>query len=125
MTLFEQTDLVLAQYANQLAGRSIAFDKFIYDIVDLSLLNGGVFLAAFWWLWFEAGESGVHAQRRNVRCGRTSGGHCRGRYAEQTLQVLAVQKSLDQKREEISLLLATTLQVAWSCKRTLQRLRTR
>ena len=23
-------------------------------------------LAAYWWLWFEADESGVHAQRRNV-----------------------------------------------------------
>jgi membrane-associated phospholipid phosphatase len=31
-----------------------------------SLLNGGVFLAAFWWLWFEADKSGGHAQRRNV-----------------------------------------------------------
>ena len=66
MTLFEQTDRALALYANQFAGRSIALDKFVYDILDTSLLNGGVFLAAYWWLWFEADESGVYTQRRNV-----------------------------------------------------------
>ena len=66
MTLFEQTDRILALHANQLAGRSIVLDKFVYDIADLSLPNGGVFLAAYWWLWFEADESGVYSQRRNV-----------------------------------------------------------
>jgi len=66
MTPFEQSDRALALYANQFAGRSIVLDKFVYDILDTSLLNGGVFLAAYWWLWFEADESGVHAQRRNV-----------------------------------------------------------
>jgi undecaprenyl-diphosphatase len=66
MTLFEQTDRALGLYANQFAGRSIVLDRFVYDILDTSLLNGGVFLAAYWWLWFEADESGVYAQRRNV-----------------------------------------------------------
>ena len=66
MTLIEQIDRALALYANQFAGRSIVLDKFVYDILDTSLLNGGVFLAAYWWLWFEADESGVPAQRRNV-----------------------------------------------------------
>ncbi len=66
MTLFEQTDRALTQYANQLVGRSTVLDKFVYDIADSSLLNGGVFLAAFWWLWFETDQSGVYAQRRNV-----------------------------------------------------------
>ena len=66
MTLLEQSDGALALYANQFAGRSIVLDKFVYDVADTSLLNGGVFLAAYWWLWFEADESGVHAQRRNV-----------------------------------------------------------
>jgi hypothetical protein len=66
MSLFGQTDRALTLYANQFAGRSIVLDKCVYDILDTSLLNGGVFLAAYWWLWFEADESGVHAQRRNV-----------------------------------------------------------
>jgi len=66
VTLIEQIDRALALYANQFAGRSIVLDKCMYDILDTSLLNGGVFLAAYWWLWFEADESGVPAQRRNV-----------------------------------------------------------
>jgi undecaprenyl-diphosphatase len=66
MTPFEQTDRALTLCANQFAGRSIVLDKFVYDTLDTSLLNGGVFLAAYWWLWFEADESGVHTQRRNV-----------------------------------------------------------
>ena len=66
MTPIEQTDRALTLYANQFGGRSIVLDKFVYDILDTSLLNGAVFLAAYWWLWFEADENGVHAQRRNV-----------------------------------------------------------
>ena len=66
MTLFDQIDRALTLSANQFAGRSVVLDKFVNDIVYLPLLNGGVFLAAFWWLWFEADESGAYAQRRNV-----------------------------------------------------------
>jgi undecaprenyl-diphosphatase len=66
VTPIEQIDRAIALYANQIAGRSIVLDKFVYDILDTALLNGGVFLAAYWWLWFEVDESGVHAQRRNV-----------------------------------------------------------
>ena len=54
MTLIEQADRALTLNANQFAGRSIALDKLVYDILDMSLLNSGVFLAAFWCLWFEA-----------------------------------------------------------------------
>jgi undecaprenyl-diphosphatase len=66
MTLLDQTDRALTLSANQFAGRSFVLDKFVNDIVYLPLLNGGVFLAAFWWLWFEANESGAYVQRRNV-----------------------------------------------------------
>jgi undecaprenyl-diphosphatase len=66
MSLFEQIDRALTLWANQFAGRSIVLDKFVFDTLDTSLLNSGVVLAASWWLWFEAAESGVYAQRRNV-----------------------------------------------------------
>ena len=66
MTLFDQTDRALTLSANQFAGRSLVLDRFVNDILYLPLLNGGVFLAAFWWLWFEANESGACVQRRNV-----------------------------------------------------------
>lgn len=66
MTSFEQVDRALVLYANQLAGRDVVLDKLIYDVADSALLKGGVFLAAYWWIWFEADESGVHGQRRNL-----------------------------------------------------------
>jgi len=66
MSLFEQFDRALTLCANQFAGRSIALDEFVNHIAYLPLLNGGVFLAAYWWLWFEADETTVCAQRRNV-----------------------------------------------------------
>jgi hypothetical protein len=47
MTLFEQTGRALTLNANHFAGRSIVYDKFVYDILDMLLLNSGVFLAAF------------------------------------------------------------------------------
>ena len=70
MTLIEQTDRALTMAANQFAGRSILLDRLVYDILDTALLNGGVFLAAYCWLWFEAGENGVYPQRRNVVVGQ-------------------------------------------------------
>jgi undecaprenyl-diphosphatase len=66
MTLFEQTDRALTLSANQFAGRSLVLDQVVNHIVYLPLLNGGVFLTAYWWLWFEADETTVCAQRRNV-----------------------------------------------------------
>ena len=66
MNLFDQIDRALTLPANQFARRSVVLDNFVNDIVYLPLLNGGAFLAAFWWLWFEADESGAYAQRRNV-----------------------------------------------------------
>ena len=68
MTSFEQVDRVLVLSANQLAGQNVALDKLIYDIANSPLLKGGVFLAAYWWLWFEA-KDGVREQRRDVVVG--------------------------------------------------------
>jgi len=65
-TLFEHVDRAATQYANQLAGRSTVVDKLVHDVVDLSFFNGGVFLAAFWWLWFESDATGAYPHRRNV-----------------------------------------------------------
>jgi len=70
MTLIEQTDRTLTMAVNQFAGHSIFLDKLMYYILDTALLNGGVFLAAYCWLWFETDENGVHSQRRNVVVGQ-------------------------------------------------------
>ena len=66
MTALEQVDSVLTLSANRFAGRDISLDTLIHDITDSPLLKGGVFLAAYWWLWFEVDRDGVHGQRRHV-----------------------------------------------------------
>jgi len=40
-------------WINQPAGRNGVLDQLVYDITDAQLLKGGVFLAAYWWLWFD------------------------------------------------------------------------
>lgn len=70
MTFIEQTDRALTLAVNQFAGHSILLDKLIYYILDTALLNGGVFLAAYCWLWFETDKNGAHPQRRNVVVGQ-------------------------------------------------------
>jgi undecaprenyl-diphosphatase len=73
MTALEQVDSVLTLSANRFAGRDISLDTLIYDIADSTILKGGVFLAAYWWLWFEVDKEGVPAQRRNVVVALLSG----------------------------------------------------
>ena len=70
MTLIEQTDRALTLAANQFAGHSILLDRLAYDTLDTVLLNGGVLLAAYCWLWFETDENGVYPQRRNLVVGQ-------------------------------------------------------
>jgi undecaprenyl-diphosphatase len=48
-----EIDGFLLLWINQPAGQSFVLDKLVYDIADAQLLKGGVFLAAYWWLWFE------------------------------------------------------------------------
>lgn len=38
----------------------------MHDIITTTLPNGGVFVAAFCWIWFETDETGVHGHPRNV-----------------------------------------------------------
>jgi undecaprenyl-diphosphatase len=66
MTLIEQTDRALALTANQFAGRSVVLDKLVNDFIGTALPNGGIFVAALCWIWFETDENGVHTHRRNV-----------------------------------------------------------
>lgn len=66
MSVLEQIDEALVLYVNQPAGRRMAVDRLVFDLADTRLLSGGVFLVPYWWLWFEADESGVHVHRRRV-----------------------------------------------------------
>jgi undecaprenyl-diphosphatase len=53
MTKFAEIDSVLLLWINQSAGQSVVLDGLVFDIADAYLLKGCVFLAAYWWLWFE------------------------------------------------------------------------
>lgn len=66
MSLFEQTDRVLAQYVNQFTGRSSGLDRLMFDLSDSAFLNGGIVMAAYWWLWVEGEKSGFYTKRRKL-----------------------------------------------------------
>jgi undecaprenyl-diphosphatase len=55
-------DRYLLLWINHPAGQNAVIDKFVYDLSDSNLVKGGVFLALYWWLWFD--RNGV--QRRDV-----------------------------------------------------------
>lgn len=66
MTLFEQADQALAVAVNQFAGRSVVLDKLVNDLLVTTQPNGGLFIGALCWIWFETDETGVHIHRRKV-----------------------------------------------------------
>ena len=56
MSLIVRLDEWLALCANYAAGRSPLLDKIVFDLSDSTLFKGGLFLAFYWWLWFQPGE---------------------------------------------------------------------
>lgn len=65
--LIEQADRAVAQAANQFAGRDLALDSSVNDLIATGLPNGGLLVAALCWMWFEVDDrAGAHLHRRNV-----------------------------------------------------------
>lgn len=62
MAWLQSVDRALVLWINSPAGRSAVLDKLVYDIADSPLLKGGVFLAMYWYLWFDR----VPGRRREV-----------------------------------------------------------
>jgi len=58
------TDLDVASllWINHPAGQNGVLDKFVFDVADSPVLKGGLFIAVYWWLWFERDGQ----QRRDV-----------------------------------------------------------
>ncbi|SKA37896.1 undecaprenyl-diphosphatase [Enhydrobacter aerosaccus] len=46
-------DRALLLWINQPAGHNGVLDKLVFDIADATLIKGGLFLAFYWWLWFD------------------------------------------------------------------------
>jgi len=49
-------DLWIMHVLNSFANRSWAFDATMAQLCMNQLLTGGIFMAMFWWAWFEHGE---------------------------------------------------------------------
>lgn len=53
MTRLEQWDRLLTLWINQPVGHSLLLDKFVTDIAESDLFKGGIYVALYWWLWFD------------------------------------------------------------------------
>lgn len=53
MRWLHSVDKALVLWINSPAGQSGVIDKLVYDIADSPLLKGGLFLAFYWYLWFD------------------------------------------------------------------------
>jgi undecaprenyl-diphosphatase len=56
MTTIAWLDERLIRWINSPAGSDVLLDRFVFDVADSALLKGGVFLAVYCWIWFQAGE---------------------------------------------------------------------
>jgi undecaprenyl-diphosphatase len=68
MTALERLDELFLLYINRPAGRSPLLDSVVFNIADSTILQGGAFVALYWWLWFERGP-----HRRDVVTGLIGG----------------------------------------------------
>lgn len=65
-TLISHLDTLITLQINHPAGRSALLDKLVFDISDSTFVKGGIFLAAYWWFWFDARRADRSSQRRDV-----------------------------------------------------------
>ena len=53
MTVIEHWDRLLTLWLNQPAGQSLLLDRIVSDIADAEIFKGALFMALYWWMWFE------------------------------------------------------------------------
>ena len=63
LQLINLCDERIVQSLNQFAAKSAIFDSIMYDLADATLLQGGLFMAYFWWAWLRT--DGDVARRRH------------------------------------------------------------
>jgi undecaprenyl-diphosphatase len=51
-----ELDVALLLRINHPAGQNGVLDRFVFDLADSPILKGGLFMAVYWWLWFERDE---------------------------------------------------------------------
>lgn len=67
-------DYHVSLWFNGLTGNTAALDRFVYNLADSAMLKGGLFMAAFWWLWFKRDEATT--QRRQTILTSLAGAIC-------------------------------------------------
>lgn len=63
LQLIDVWDERIVLFLNQFAAKSAVFDGIVYDLADSSILQGGLFMAYFWWAWLRT--DGPVARRRH------------------------------------------------------------
>ena len=48
-----EIDVSVLLWINRWAGRDPLLDQIAFDLSDSDLLKGGLFMAVYWWLWFD------------------------------------------------------------------------
>jgi undecaprenyl-diphosphatase len=66
--LIDSWDRSIVLFLNQFAAKSAVFDEVMYDLADATILQGGLFMAYFWWVWFrqDGGDAAVADRRQKV-----------------------------------------------------------
>lgn len=65
--LIDGWDRAIVLFLNQFAARSAVFDEVMYDLADASIVQGGLYMAYFWWQWFrQDGDSRAIVERRQA-----------------------------------------------------------
>lgn len=66
--LIDGWDRGVVLYLNQFAARSVVFDEIMYDLADATILQGGLYMAYFWWQWFrqDGGQRAIVIRRQAV-----------------------------------------------------------
>lgn len=68
MTSMERLDCLLLLFVNRSAGHDPLLDSLLFNVADSTILQGGVFVAFYWWLWFDG-----RTRRREVVVGLLGG----------------------------------------------------
>jgi undecaprenyl-diphosphatase len=66
MSWLQQIDSLLFLHINHFAGRSAMLDRIAFDISDSTILKGGLFVAFYWWMWFDDRHPDRPGRRRDV-----------------------------------------------------------
>jgi len=66
MSSLQQIDSLLLLHISHFAGRSLMLGRLVFAAFDSTPLKGGLFVAFYWWLWFDDRQCDRPSRRRDV-----------------------------------------------------------